>query len=165
MLIGLIKFSIGYDIMRLWKIYGKHFKKPYYIKPENLFLKTEDKFTILKIGDFGLSKNCEVSGAGSMVFTEHYISPEMKNAKTVTDAIDVWGIGLSIYNLIYRNNPYDDFPKINNTGKNLIFHGKKISTELKLYCSKLWVIILRKGQRHKIYWVISTFQVLKFKLN
>ncbi|AYV84610.1 MAG: serine/threonine protein kinase [Hyperionvirus sp.] len=76
------------------------------IKPKNILLTGGDA-SVLKICDFGLAKN--KSGL-SRVYTACgsplYMAPEMFGEKSYNDTVDVWSIGIILYEMLYGINPF-----------------------------------------------------------
>ncbi|KAA6396511.1 MAG: putative CAMK family protein kinase, partial [Streblomastix strix] len=76
------------------------------LKPENVFL-TEDME--VRVGDFGISKvlDAQLSFALSMKGTLRYVSPELLLEKKFHKSGDIWGIGVTIYELLTQHRPFD----------------------------------------------------------
>lgn len=75
------------------------------LKPANLFLEEG----IVKIGDYGLSKaltGSQQPGHSESVGTCHYMAPEISTGK-YTKAIDIYAIGVILYELITGRVPFD----------------------------------------------------------
>lgn len=73
-------------------------------KPKNLLLTCDKK--ILKICDFGLAKNkTGLSKINTVCGSPLYMAPEMFKNKGYDDSIDIWSIGIIMYEMIYGNNP------------------------------------------------------------
>jgi serine/threonine protein kinase len=78
------------------------------IKPKNILL-TNDKKT-LKICDFGLS--CNNIGSPhiyTICGSPLYMAPEMFMQKSYNKAIDLWSIGIILYEMLYGRNPFYRF--------------------------------------------------------
>eukprot|EP01084_Bolivina_argentea_P038336 70881_1 len=71
------------------------------IKPENALLYPGG---ILKIGDLGCAHIGSLTGIKGVVGTPDYQAPEMKNGEEYTSAIDVWSLGVLIFEVYYGGN-------------------------------------------------------------
>jgi serine/threonine protein kinase len=84
------------------------------VKPANLFLGTRaDGLPIVKVLDFGISKVAEDSGDMNMTKTTailgsgYYMSPEqMRSSKNVDHRTDIYGLGITFYELLTRTVPF-----------------------------------------------------------
>jgi len=87
------------------------------IKPGNIFLsESEDYGTIVKVLDFGVAllteqKAGDLTGAGQMVGTPRFFSPEQVRHAEVDDKTDQYAIGVLLYAALTRRPP---FPKMEN---------------------------------------------------
>lgn len=82
------------------------------LKPENILLSTDDKETLIKITDFGLSKFVD---AGSLMQTfcgtPTYLAPEIlvtAGTGTYTKAIDAWSLGVILFICLAGYPPFSD---------------------------------------------------------
>ena len=71
------------------------------IKSENLFLCNDN---ILKIGDFGISKNAAI--AQTFCGTPSYMAPEMFNFQEYNNKVDIWSAGVILYELVMFKKPF-----------------------------------------------------------
>ncbi len=71
------------------------------IKPENVLI-NEGK---LKIADFGWS-NYQKSIWNTFCGTPDYLSPEMITGSGHDESIDIWGIGVLLYELLHKKTPF-----------------------------------------------------------
>ena len=76
------------------------------IKPENILLKDD----ILKICDFGLSQNTEISVNKGIVGTNGYIAPEIQTGYNYNNKVDLWALGIIIFQMIGGYHPYSSIP-------------------------------------------------------
>ena len=95
------------------------------LKPANLFLTTTaDGSPIIKVLDFGISKDTSVKDAAAdaasaeeedddltktsmLLGTPHYMSPEqMMSARTVDARADIWSLGAILYQLLTGERPF-----------------------------------------------------------
>ncbi|MFO0667070.1 MAG: serine/threonine-protein kinase [Polyangiaceae bacterium] len=82
------------------------------IKPSNLFLARTGDVTILKLMDFGVSKEQvvgrDLTDTTAMMGTPRYMAPEhIKSAKTADARADVWALGVILYRCLSGELPYD----------------------------------------------------------
>lgn len=77
------------------------------LKLENLFLTAKDGKMLLKIGDFGytrtLSKHQRTTSFLGSLMT---IAPEMYHAKPYDQSIDLWAVGVMLYEMLTAYAPY-----------------------------------------------------------
>ena len=97
------------------------------IKPENIMFQNEEDISTLKLIDFGLSSfnNKENEYCGTFL----YMAPEIlfNNKKLLTNEIDIWSVGIIMYQLLNKNiHPF--FNKFE-LKKNKIFHKKDFLLE------------------------------------
>jgi len=75
------------------------------LKPSNIFLEEGH----VKVGDYGLSKFISVSKGSGMtmaVGSVHYMAPEVGSG-TYTKAIDIYGLGIILYEMLTGKVPFD----------------------------------------------------------
>lgn len=77
------------------------------LKPENILLSTDEDYALVKISDFGLSKriqnNSELKTACG---TKMYLAPEVRRAKSYTNKVDIWSLGIILYNCLSGRFPF-----------------------------------------------------------
>lgn len=75
------------------------------IKPENILI---DQDGYIKLTDFGLSKLdvTHAASASSFCGTPFYIAPEMVKKEKYGKAIDLWAIGILLFELVTGNPPH-----------------------------------------------------------
>ncbi len=85
------------------------------LKPSNLFLaQRRDGSAIVKVLDFGIAKASEgpeetaLTTTSSSLGTPLYMAPEqILDAKRVTAAVDVWALGVTLYELVSDQIPWE----------------------------------------------------------
>ena len=72
------------------------------LKPENIFI---DKYKMIKIGDFGISKLLDNNDryAKTTVGTNNYMAPEVIKGDKYDNKVDIWAFGCIIYELLTLN--------------------------------------------------------------
>jgi len=76
------------------------------LKSQNLFLTSQDR---LRIGDFGISKVLESTGAfaRTTIGTPYYLSPEICMEKPYSYSSDIWALGCILYEMAALRVPFD----------------------------------------------------------
>ena len=79
------------------------------LKLENILIKHENKKTIYKISDYGLSnKLLSISEKfSSKVSSFVYMAPEIIEGKSYDNKCDLWSLGVIIYQLFFKKFPYN----------------------------------------------------------
>lgn len=121
------------------------------LKPENFIIGDKDD---LKLCDFGWSNRIFSSTRDTICGTVEYMAPEIVNRQQYDKAIDIWSLGILLYELIHKhspfntnkidnNNPYEIMAKIKND--NVLFE-KDISRD----CQDIIKRMLEKDQKKRI---------------
>ena len=74
------------------------------IKPENLLV----SFGVLKLADFGWSVHSPEGERKTMCGTPDYMPPEILNRKTYDKMVDIWSVGILIYELCTGSPPFEE---------------------------------------------------------
>lgn len=74
------------------------------IKPENLLV---GPFSQLKIADFGWSVHAPTSRRNTLCGTLDYLPPEMVEGKLHDEQVDVWSLGILLYEFLVGNPPFE----------------------------------------------------------
>merc|ERR1719261_807489 len=75
------------------------------IKPENILIGMRDT---LKIADFGWSVHAPSFRRDTFCGTLDYLPPEMVNNKRYGNHVDVWGLGILLYEFLCGKPPFED---------------------------------------------------------
>jgi serine/threonine protein kinase len=81
------------------------------LKPENVFLTSDDDELIAKVLDFGITKaiaggTTNYTGAGLMLGTCHYMSPEQAKGGSVDSRSDLWSLGVMVFECLTGTLPF-----------------------------------------------------------
>jgi aurora kinase, other len=74
------------------------------IKPENLLIGFRDE---IKIADFGWSVHAPTSRRNTLCGTLDYLAPEMVEGKEHDEQIDVWSLGVLLYEFLVGSPPFE----------------------------------------------------------
>ena len=78
------------------------------IKPDNIVF--DETSGIVKIVDFGVSKNMNIRGRYELMLTNTgtlaYKAPEMFEGTGYSERIDAWAVGVSLYEMITGRTPF-----------------------------------------------------------
>jgi len=86
------------------------------IKPENILLGENNK---IKLCDFGWAKELTLENRSTFCGTVEYMAPEIVGSENYDYGVDIWSLGILLYELLYGHSPF----KANNT-KNVILNIK-----------------------------------------
>src|SRR4029453_3460190 len=76
------------------------------LKPHNVILDDEDN---VKVTDFGIARAgaSDITQAGAIMGTAQYLSPEQAQGRPVTEASDVYSIGVVLFEMLTGRAPFD----------------------------------------------------------
>jgi serine/threonine protein kinase len=76
------------------------------IKPENIMLRRSDSLSDIKLIDFGLAiEENQIMGSRCSCGTVGYMAPEMYTNSKYNRAVDMWALGVFIFNLYFGTYP------------------------------------------------------------
>merc|ERR1719460_3168705 len=75
------------------------------IKPENILIGMKDT---LKISDFGWAVHAPTSRRETFCGTLDYLPPEMVHNKRYQNRVDIWGLGVLLYEFLVGKPPFED---------------------------------------------------------
>jgi len=76
------------------------------LKPENLLSSGDNENEIIKVADFGLSKNFSEDKLQTSCGSPTYVAPEVLNSDSYDKSVDMWSIGVIIYILLSGYPPF-----------------------------------------------------------
>jgi serine/threonine-protein kinase len=86
------------------------------LKPDNIFLVTDEDGDVAKIIDFGIAKRTSIvpgqlsalqTQTGAMLGTPYYMSPEQASgSKSIDHRTDIWSLGIIAFECITGSRPY-----------------------------------------------------------
>lgn len=84
------------------------------LKPENVLCTDTQPPWHLKLADFGLSKFTQNGGPSTdmlmrtMIGTPEFIAPEIAKKQDYTSKVDMWAVGMLMYNVVTGKLPFDE---------------------------------------------------------
>lgn len=79
------------------------------IKPENILLTEDNK---IKLCDFGLCYENSISNRNSFCGTLDYMAPEILQGNSYNKSVDVWSLGVVLYEMIFGELPFKNGNRI-----------------------------------------------------
>lgn len=99
------QFYVGALLLALESLYERNIVYRD-LKPENVML---DSQGYLKLIDFGIAKKLEGGGRTfSMIGTPHYMAPEVMKGHGYTTEVDLWSLGVILFELVCGYLPFGD---------------------------------------------------------
>ena len=86
------------------------------IKPENILIGDDNK---IKLCDFGWAKELTLENRSTFCGTVEYMAPEIVGSENYDYGVDIWSLGILLYELLYGHSPFKA-----NTNKNVILNIK-----------------------------------------
>jgi serine/threonine protein kinase len=120
------------------------------IKPKNILLKNNKKDLVLC--DFGFARiKTGLQRVNTICGSPLYMAPELLEEKSYTEIVDIWAIGMILYEMIYGKHPYEkckDLDDLRNFSKKDIEipQNNNISSD----CIDLMRKMLNKNEKERI---------------
>ena len=135
------------------------------IKPENILLYDNN---ICKLCDFGWCVRLDGKQRSTFCGTTEYMSPEIVNKMEYSKEIDVWSLGILLYEMIHGYSPFkpdkEDF-NAKEVIDNIKIHDLKFKTNISNECKELICHMLDKKaeNRYKIEDIFNSKFVKKYE--
>ena len=136
------------------------------IKPENILLFDKN---IAKLCDFGWSVEFKDEPRNTFCGTTEYMAPEMLNEKNYGKEIDIWSLGILLYEMLHGHSPFKpDKANFNDKDviKNIIYQKNiKYKSSLSKECIELMTHLIDKNikRRYSLEDIINSKFVKKFE--
>lgn len=114
------------------------------IKPSNFLIHNNQ----IKISDFGFSKIETLDLSNTFCGSPMYMSPEILMNKKYTNKSDIWSLGITIYEILFKKYPYENHESII---KN-IMNDKEVSIPYYEILDDLLSTLLIKNPEKRIDW-------------
>ena len=135
------------------------------IKPENLLLFDKN---LVKLCDFGWCVSLNGRQRGTFCGTTEYMAPEMVNKKEYSKEIDIWSLGVLLYEMVHGHSPFIPH-KANFNEKevmeNIKIHNLKFDEKISYECKDLICHLLDENisKRYKIEDIFNSDFVKKYE--
>ena len=135
------------------------------IKPENLLLFEKNN---IKLCDFGWCVRLNGGQRGTFCGTTEYMAPEMVNQEVYSKEIDVWSLGVLLYEMLHGYSPFiPNKLRFNEKEvmENIKIHNLKFKEEISKECKELICHLLDENRtnRYKIEDIFNSNFVKKYE--
>ena len=122
------------------------------IKPENILMFHNG---IVKLCDFGWCTNLDGGQRITFCGTVEYMSPEMVNKEKYNKEIDIWSLGILLYEMVHGHSPFKpNKPKFNilDVINNIKIQNLKFNNDISEECKELIIHLLDRDttKRYKV---------------
>ena len=136
------------------------------LKPENILL---IDYNIVKLCDFGWCVELSSKKRSTYCGTTEYMAPEIVSQSNYDKSIDVWSLGILLYELIHGYSPFRAIKQKNNDNEiieNIKIHNLKFDKEVSCECKELIIGLLHENvnKRLKIQDVFNSKFVKKYEI-
>jgi beta-lactam-binding protein with PASTA domain/tRNA A-37 threonylcarbamoyl transferase component Bud32 len=79
------------------------------LKPQNVIIDPDEREDSVKVADFGIARAgaSEITEVGAIMGTAHYLSPEQAQGRSVTEASDLYSIGVVLFEMLTGRAPFE----------------------------------------------------------
>ena len=116
------------------------------IKPENLLIGENNT---IKLCDFGWAKQLTLKNRSSFCGTVEYMAPEIIESENYDYSVDIWSLGILLYELLMGYSPFKD-KTTKNTIVNIKLHELKFDKEISEECKDLINKLLEVNKEKRI---------------
>lgn len=121
------------------------------MKPKNILLSSNKK--IIKLCDFGFAKHVDtLKRITTICGSPLYMAPELYKQESYTESIDIWSLGIILYELVFGYHPFAKYNDVESLSisvvKNDIYVGE--NTEVNQNCLNLIKLMLKKHEFERI---------------
>ena len=116
------------------------------IKPENLLIGENNT---IKLCDFGWAKQLTLKNRSSYCGTVEYMAPEIIQSENYDYSVDIWSLGILLYELLMGHSPFKD-KTTKNTIVNIKLHELKFDKEISEDCKDLINKLLEVNKKKRI---------------
>ena len=116
------------------------------IKPENLLIGENNT---IKLCDFGWAKNLSLKNRSSYCGTVEYMAPEIIESENYDYSVDIWSLGILLYELLMGHSPFKD-KTTKNTIVNIKLHELKFDKEISEDCKDLINKLLEENKEKRL---------------
>ncbi len=136
------------------------------LKPENILL---IDYNIVKLCDFGWCVELSSKKRSTYCGTTEYMAPEIVSQSNYDKSIDVWSLGILLYELIHGYSPFRAIKQKNNDNEiieNIKIHNLKFDKEVSYECKELIIGLLHNNvnKRLKIEDIFNSKFVKKYEI-
>ncbi len=136
------------------------------LKPENILL---IDYNIIKLCDFGWCVELSSKKRSTYCGTTEYMAPEIVTQNNYDKSIDVWSLGILLYELIHGYSPFRAIKQKNNDNEiieNIKIHNLKFDKEVSYECKELIIGLLHNNvnKRLKIEDIFNSKFVKKYEI-
>jgi serine/threonine protein kinase len=132
------------------------------IKPENILW---NKSMTFKMSDFGFSAGyLEKSGRKTMCGTTEYLAPEVIKNMYQDDKLDIWCLGILLYELVYRRTPFDarnTYTLLKDIESRKVEYPPYIKKEFQQFCELC--LIVDQHKRPSAQYLLENFPIFRLK--